>query len=199
MKRVALVCLLGGCALAFGAKAAINSDENSYRRITTRNAFDLRDPPPQQPQPEAAPPPRIKIRLTGITTIFGDKRALLMTQEPPSSGKSPTPETSCILAAGKRQGAIEILDINEKAGTVRLINDGNISVIGFDNEKLPNAPANQSMASPLPGAGARPNYARDPSTEEQIILMEAQREANRNNPRSAPLPPTALTPMLQPE
>jgi len=38
-----------------------------------------------------------------------------------------------------------------------------------------------------------------PSPEEQIIMIEAQREANKNNPRFPPLPPTPLTPILQGE
>jgi hypothetical protein len=190
----------------------VNADTSPYQRIPSRNVFDLRDPPLTQ-TPEPPPTPRPKIRLTGITTIFGDKRALLMVQEPATPGKPPGPETSCILAVGQRQGGIEILEINEKAGTVKVNNDGNISVMTFDEVKLPNASPAQSIPGPMTGSGAGPHFsgfppptmagvsanARVPSAEEQVILMEAQREAGRNNPQSPPLPPTPLTPLLQPE
>jgi hypothetical protein len=213
MKRFASVCLPAIGALVLGTSAAVDADTSPYQRIQARNVFDLRDPPPPQ-TPEPPPTPQSKIRLTGITTIFGDKRALLMVQEPATPGKPPGPETSCILAMGQRQGAIEILEINEKAGTIKVSNDGNISVITFDEIKLPGAAPAQTIPGPLPGNGVGRHFsgfpppgmaagmsanARVPSAEEQVILMEAQREASRNNPQSPPLPPTSLTPLLQQE
>jgi len=213
MKRFAWVCLLAGGALVLGTGAVVNADTSPYQRIPARNVFDLRDPPQPSQTPEPPPAPRSKIRLTGITTIFGDERALLMVQEPALPGNPPGPETSCILATGQRQGAIEILEINEKAGTVKVNNDGNISVITFDEIKLPNAAPAQTIPGPMTGSVAGPHFpgfpppvmqgvsanARVPSAEEQIVLMEAQREASRNNPQSPPLPPTPLTPLVQPE
>lgn len=212
MKRLALICLPTIGALVLGTSAEVNADTSPYQRIPSRNVFDLRDPPPPQ-TPEPQPVPRSKIRLTGITTIFGDKRALFMMQEPATPGKPTGPEISCILAVGQRQGAIEILEINERAGTVKVNNEGNISVMTFEEVKLPGATPAQTIPSPLPGIGAGPHFSgfpppamagvsantRVPSAEEQVILMEAQREVNRSNPQSPPLPPTPLTPLLQPE
>lgn len=46
---------------------------------------------------------------------------------------------------------------------------------------------------PPPGSPASPPPP-SPPIEEQILMIELQREANRNNPNFPPLPPTALTP-----
>jgi len=213
MKRFFLVGSMAISALVLGTSAAVSADTGPYQRIPARNVFDLRDPPQTPQMPEPPPTPRSKIRLTGITTIFGDKRALLMVQEPTFPGKPPGPETSYILAVGQRQGDIEILEINEKAGTVKVNNDGNISVMTFDEVKLPRVAPAQTIPGPFLGSGAGPRFsgfpppvmagmsanARVPSPEEQVVLMEAQREASRNNPQSPPLPPTPLTPLVQPE
>src|SRR5205823_4883306 len=55
-----------------------------------------------------------RITLTGITTILGNKRALMTVQLP---GK---PTQSFALAEGERSGGIEVLEINEKIGSVRI-------------------------------------------------------------------------------
>jgi hypothetical protein len=68
----------------------------------------------------------------------------------------------------------------------------------------PNATAGAAAANPgnglsqIPLRSVRPTTPTQPtqelSREEQIIMMEAQREANKNNPNFPPLPPTPLTP-----
>jgi hypothetical protein len=274
MKRGAkkFVCLAGGLALAMGAKTAVNDNtadaSNPFSAIVERNVFALKDPPPPPPLEVKTNTPPPNIRLTGITTIFGtsNKRALFMVQEIGIPGKPAGKEESYILTEGQRQGAIEVLEIDEKKNSVKIKNDGNEAVLTLDDKvKLPSAPAIPGLGAPLPGglprlptftptaavtpAGsispvnsqpaspvsfygnnnnaapaansvalnngganvelplrtirtpptAAPVTGPVPSPEEQIIMIEAQREANKNNPRFPPLPPTPLTPVLQQE
>jgi hypothetical protein len=63
----------------------------------------------------------------GITT-FGDKRALLKVKFP-ARPPEPAREVSCILTVGQREGPIEVLEIDESAGSVRINNSGTEMVL----------------------------------------------------------------------
>jgi hypothetical protein len=128
---------------------------NPYQGIAERNVFNLKPPPPATP-PEPPPPPAPKITLTGITTILGNKRALLKLQEPakpPQAAK----EVSYILTEGQRDGDIEILAIDEQAGTVKVNNHGTVQELSFDKDgvKLSNNPLAPPLSPNLPGVVAR--------------------------------------------
>jgi len=239
-----------------------------YEGIVDRNAFGLKPPPPP-PDPEAAKPPPVKITLTGITTILGNKRALMETPPPAAKpGEQPKGKQSYILTIGQREGDIEVLDIDEKVGSVKVNNAGSIVTLTFekDGAKLPAtvaptapgvpgmpvpggipAPAvpgaspyapkggssgftlptrtlrttptpgvvNRGMANPAAGAATVPGLPvlgtgqprsqaindqiaaqQQPvlSPEQQMLMMEAEREINKNNGNFPPLPPRPLTP-----
>src|SRR5712672_1994045 len=91
-----LVCI--GCllALSFAAQAVTadsKASSNPYSGIVDRNVFGLKDAPPPPPPPDNKPPPP-KITLTGITTIFGNKRALMkapVAAKATEPGKPPEP------------------------------------------------------------------------------------------------------------
>jgi len=119
------------------------SSGNPYHQIVERNLFGLR--PPQPPRVEPPPAPLPKVMLTGITTILGNKRALLKIQFPAQPSKK-AKEESCILAQGQRDGVIEVLEINEKTAQVKLDNSGTLSVITFE-KPVPTPPA---LAPPPP-------------------------------------------------
>ena len=268
--------MLGLLAGVVGSAAAwgVTSEPaaSPYEGIVDRNAFGLKPPPPP-PDPEAAKPPPAKITLTGITTILGNKRALMETPPPQGKpGEQPKGKQSYILTIGQREGDIEVLDIDEKAGSVKVNNAGAVVTLTFDKDgaKLPATPApappgvipgavpgapggipapaaaaasypragavgsgyslptrtlrtgrtpgivNPGMGNPpagltaavpgLPvyGAGANRSQAINDqlaaqqqnalSPEQQMLMLEAQREMNKNNPKFPPLPPTALNP-----
>lgn len=130
---------------------APGTNEGPYSAIWLRNVFDLKPvPPPATEDPKTnAPPPNVE--LTGITTILGNKRALfLVTEQVP--GKPPGKPESYILTEGERQGILEVLEINVKAGTVKIKNEGNISTITFTtNKTVLNAPP----GAPQNGEGER--------------------------------------------
>ena len=139
-----LICALCALALTTGARAIVDesggapvateNEKSPYSAIWLRNVFDLKPPPSAVIPPETnAPPPNVI--LTGITTLLGSKRALFLVQDPQIPGKPPTKEESFILSEGQRQGVLEVLEINSKAGTVKIKNEEIISTITFATNK----------------------------------------------------------------
>jgi hypothetical protein len=117
---------------------------NPYQGIVERNVFDLRPPPPPAAVEAPVAVPAARITLTGITTILGNKRAYLKTQARGQPGQPPA-DDSCILAEGQREGDLTVLEIDEKAGTVKVNNAGTIATLSF---------AENGVKGPPPGAGA---------------------------------------------
>lgn len=149
-----LVCLLGGfgcCATSNGL--ADTQPSGPYDEIIARNAFALKPLPPPQDPSEVNKQPPVKIILTGITTIIG-KRALMETPGPaPKPGQAATPKLFYMLSEGEKQGDIEVLKIDERAGSVKLINAGQELTLTFDKDgaKLPATQA--PLGAPgMPGA-----------------------------------------------
>jgi hypothetical protein len=91
--------------------------------------------------------------LTGITSILGNKRALLEV-EFPAKPPQPVKEQSYILTEGQRVGSIEVLEINEKTSRVKVDNSGAVTEITFEKTS-PKPPA----STPRP----QPNWRRPPT------------------------------------
>jgi hypothetical protein len=159
-----VVCVLGSLAVTAAAHAIVNEEGadngNPYRVIIERNVFDLKAPaPPVSIVPTNAPPPNVK--LTGITSILGKRQALFLVQKLGIPGKTPNTDVPYIITEGERQDSVEVLEINEKAETVKIKNDGNVSVLKFEKLNLPNTPgAGVPPGLPGPGGGVprMPNY-----------------------------------------
>ena len=126
-----------------------DSAANRYEGIPGRNAFGLK--PPLKPEANTPPPQLAKIVLTGITTILGNKRAL-MKVHPGGTKPAEAKENSLILTEGQREGDIEVIEIDESAGSVKVNNAGTIMTLTFekDGAKLPATPAPLVAASGLP-------------------------------------------------
>jgi hypothetical protein len=116
----AAVALTGRAVDQLPAGDSLSSD-NPYSGIINRNIFDLHEATRTQeaPQPEPASP---KVKLAGITTILGDKQALLTVNAPGAAGKPPT-TYSLILGEHERFGGLEVLEINPQAKTVKIKSD----------------------------------------------------------------------------
>src|SRR6266481_118309 len=137
----------------FAATAFANNTENPYQGIVDRNVFGLRPPPPP-PSNEPPKPPIPAINLTGITTILGKKMAFMTVQLPTKPGEQAKPgPTSFMLCEGERDGDIEVVSIDEVAGTVKVNDCGTITNVAFG--KLPSTPA-PTMAG-APGGIPSPN------------------------------------------
>jgi hypothetical protein len=134
-----------------------------YSLIPERNLFGLHEQVVVVPPPKEEPLP--KIVLNGVATL-GRKLAFLKVQFPPKPGEQQTPqqqgEQSLILSEGQREAGIEVLEINEKTGTIRIrvSNSEKEMTIAFDRDagkvaKTP--PAAQPGAPDLAGGGRAMN------------------------------------------
>jgi hypothetical protein len=132
---------------------------NPFEAILTRNVFGLVPIPPAAKPPD---PPLPKITLTGITTVTGVARALLkMAPLPGAAGAGG--DRFFNLKLGERDGDLEVLEINEKSGTVVVAYTGRTLTLGFEAEKTNSPPPPilnpahvsavlESAPPPLPGA-----------------------------------------------
>jgi len=147
-----LLCTVATVILCTTAARTAETAGNPYTAIVDRNVFGLKPPPPP-PDPEANKPPPPKIFLTGITTILGNKRALLKTTPPPGKPGEPPKEEWYTLGEGQREGDIEVLAIDEKSGTVKVDDFGTITTLNFDSNgvKTASAPAPAMPGAPHPG------------------------------------------------
>lgn len=164
MKRERSTIILLAMGLSFlPAARAVMADANPYRAIVDRNAFGIIPPPPPAP-PDTNPPPS-NLKLTGITTLFGSRKAMLLVQE---TGPGAKPERSLILNEGERDGQIEIVQIDDAAGIVKVNNGGRAETLSFEKNgvTLPSAPAPgvpgvPGVPQPMPGgAPGIPNIPR---------------------------------------
>jgi hypothetical protein len=154
-----------GIGLSVTSTTAFAAGSSPYQGIVDRNVFGLK--PPVSANVEEAPPPAppLKITLTGITTILGNKRALMSVAIP---NKQPE---SYILTEGQRQGEIEVLQINEKAGTVKVKNHGIEQTLDFktDGAKANPVPA---VANVTPGVIPQPNAPAGPGNQPGVGTLQ---------------------------
>ena len=134
-----------------------DSTGNPYQGIPSRNIFALKPPPPTELTPPSEIKPPVKLTLSGLTDILGKKQALLKAQIPPRPPAEPAKEESYILAEGQSESDVQVLAIDQKAGTVKVNNHGTIQTLDFVNNgaKLP-------TASPLPSIGGLPPVPGNP-------------------------------------
>ncbi len=141
----AIMALAGGWQ---GVALAGGPAQNPYQAILERNVFGLRTPPP--PPPPKPPPPPPKIYLTGITTILGDKLALMEAMSVPKPGQ-PSREIPLMLAEGQRQDQIQVLKIDTKARKVEVNDRGTRVTLTFDKNSPPNAFRGRNLLPRRPG------------------------------------------------
>lgn len=160
--------LLAGCVTAVAVTAwAVNTQDSPYDSIVVRNAFALKPPPPPAPPVDESAKEAPKITLTGMTTILGLKQVVLKAEIPARQGEK-AKEESYLLGVGERAGDIEVLDIDDKAGSVKLNVRGLEGPVTLDfQHNGPKPPSNAggagapgAMASAISGfgAGGQPNY-----------------------------------------
>ena len=198
------VCVLIALLLGAGAKAASNTT-GPYDGIVERNVFNLHAPPPVVNPADLiqkTPPP--KVTFTGITTILGKKLAFLTI---PAAKPGAIPQ-SMMLAEGQAQDDIEVKQIDERAGIVKIVNHSEPQTLDFDHDGVkptgaPPPAANTVIPPPAPPPNnvIRPLRSLPPrvlSPEEQTALIEIQRVKyqQENNPISKLLPPTEMTPEM---
>jgi hypothetical protein len=168
---IVLCSLLGGAVYCAGddgdsdeAVATAPHSNNPYQEIADLNAFRLKPaPPPPEPEKVKTPPP--KITLTGITTRGGKKTVFLKTPGTPGKPGEPTKEQYYAIAEGTMSQDIEVLEIDPKAGTVRIKFEGTEVPLNFvDNgAKAIAPPPGQPGAPGLPGTIPPPGPGFNPT------------------------------------
>ena len=98
-----LAGIAGALVLGAGAIAADTPDSSSnpYQGIVDRNVFALKPLPPP-PEPPSDKPPTPEFYLTGITTILGNKLALIRTTPAPGKANGHTRRILCGRVRGVR-------------------------------------------------------------------------------------------------
>lgn len=170
MKRSGTTFALALSALTLASSATALTSEpagNPYRGIVERNVFDIHAAAPAPPpDPMANRPPPPNIRLQGITDILGRKQVLFKVAMP-AKPPMPAKEESFIMTVGEREGEIEVLAIDPKAGTVTMRNYGvetNLS-LEFNSDKLVNvAPVAAPVGQPNPAQMTAPGAIAPPPT-----------------------------------
>jgi hypothetical protein len=140
-------------AFALGAGANANVADSSarhYEEIPKRNIFGLKAPEPAQTPPQE--PALSKLVLAGTCSVVDPPRALIDELPPPGAGPAAGKKRSLILAAGERDGNVEVLEINERAGSVTVRNSGTLMVLTFDKDgaKLPSTPTPTPAVAGIP-------------------------------------------------
>ena len=150
-----LLCLLASLVLVARSQAtSADTPGNPYQAIVERNVFGLK-PPPAPAETEPAKPPPPKITLTGIFTM-GGKHALLSTPPQPGKAAGESRAQYFTLAEGQRDGEIEVLEINERARTVKVSYGGAVQTLDFKENGVKAAPAPQvGMTAALPRVSSR--------------------------------------------
>lgn len=124
----------------------------SYQQINDRNAFSLKPiPPPPDPNAQVVTQ-QVNITFTGITSYQGVKKAYFRIPDGTKPGQFLYPT----IREGERDGALEVVSINDKSGTVTIKNAGTPMTLDFETHgnKIPGAMA---MVAPPPGAPGLPN------------------------------------------
>ncbi|MBI3877194.1 MAG: hypothetical protein HY300_14765, partial [Verrucomicrobia bacterium] len=137
-------------ALAFGACAATADEKIDVKVILDRNPFALKPIPPPPVQTNEPPKGPETVKLSGIVSIIGPPRALLVRQE---AGQTKPDYLS--LREGEKDGAVEVVRIDVDAGEVEITNGGIKKVLDFKTDGLkPATPAAiPAMAGAIPGGG----------------------------------------------
>jgi hypothetical protein len=100
--------------------AATSPEVNPYGLISQKNTFRLLQIPEvtiENPRPFA------KLALQGLTTVLGYPQVLIKVV-PPGNASGASGEVSLILGVGEAVGSIEVLEIDNSARVVRVLNYG---------------------------------------------------------------------------
>lgn len=177
------VCAFIGALLSAGALAATTGLGGPYDSIVDRNVFNLHPPAPPVDSKTLTPPtPPPKLTLTGITTILGKKVTFLTM---PASKPGQPPE-SLMLAEGQAQNEVEIKNIDEKAGVVKVLNHGDEQTLDFDHDGAkPSGPPPMPVPNqPFPAPSAPPPGVMSLPPPANVIRPIRSLPGRNNNPFS---------------
>lgn len=139
---------------------------NPYQVILDRNPFALKPPPlVTTPLPPTNPASASSLKLTGFSSDSAGKNWKVWLTIPPQPGKS-NPQYFSI-AEHDKQGDIEVLEINGKENSAKVLYAGNTLDLNFKDNALPTPAAPAVPAVPgahPPGAITTPGIVPAPGT-----------------------------------
>jgi hypothetical protein len=190
MNRIGTISLLVVSFATLNA-SALEAQQSPYNKIAGRNVFQLHAPVVVNVEGPPKTSPLRKATLTGITTIL-ERQVAFITIE----GTKSQPAEAVMIGKGQAVNGIEVKVIDEKAGAVRILNDGKLQILNFEPATASGLQSDQGLrAAPLPSFPARARSEAAMTSEEQTALIELQRVKleQEGNPIHALLPPTELT------
>jgi len=158
---------LGTCGVLLGAalRAEVDTPSEPARHVfVVRNPFGLKPQPTNTVTPPTTSPPiKVDLKLAGITADSDGKRAWIVIPTSPARPgvAAVTNSTHFAIAEGGRQGDIEVLAIDLKGNTVKILNAGVEVTLDFASHgfaapaalaKGPGALPGAPRVSPVPGA-----------------------------------------------
>jgi len=130
------------------------TSENPYRRLTLRNAFGIKPPPepaPDVPVVVSNPPVALPIFVTGFSLLKGVKKVYLVVNRPGS--KAPEYFTA---AEGEEFDGFQVLSIDAKKETVKVMNAGAEATLDFKNNGMKPVANSTVPGGPIPTPVGRP-------------------------------------------
>lgn len=138
---------------AVGAGYSVHaiSPDNRYETIIDRNIFRLNPPPEASTNSPAEIVPERKVDLSGLSNVAGNKKAWFVVA--PKAGSKDLP-LYLSLSEGERQDFLEVLNINEESGEVKVKNAGNPMTLSLKVNSL--KPQAVAPTAPVPAPASRP-------------------------------------------
>jgi len=149
---------LGACGVLLIAAARAGMDtpcERASHPFLGQNPFRLKPPPTSAgPAVPTNAPVKLDLKLVGITSDSAGKRAWILI--PPSPARlgvaAVTNATYFAIAEGGRQGDVEVLEIDLKGNTVKILNAGVAVTLDFATHGLAAPAALPGRVGPVPVA-----------------------------------------------
>src|SRR5206468_9401370 len=118
--------------------------------------FGLSPPKTNAPVVNTPPPVKLDIKFTGITSDSSGKKAWLAIPPPPNNRTANPQFQYLTMREQETQGDIQVLEIDDKENTVKIVNAGTTSVLtfkenGFTTPTAAAMPGNPLMPQGLPG------------------------------------------------
>ena len=143
----------------------------------------------------AADPSGASVKLSGIFVLSGKKQACLMVRDSAPAGQPAAASRSCVLREGQKDGAVEVLEIDEKAGRVRVRNGSKEMELTFESDGIrpsaapvpavpppavhmaaaPSAPSGDALIMP---PGESPAFEQIPAANRVFVFGRSTRRAN---------------------
>jgi len=160
-------CVVGFGGILWAAMVQADVTEpaaNPYDVIHVRNPFALKPPEKIGPVGPTNPVVPSNVKLTGFSSDSTGKNWKVWLMIPAQPGKNPQYFN---LMEHEKQGDIEVLEINEKENTVKILNGGNPAELTVKDNGLPTPAAPLVPGVPMnPGApgGPVPGIVPPPGT-----------------------------------